>query len=126
MQSISRMLSLPNGRPRAVRTPVVLETAEDSAGSLGFDQLAAFVALRDVRVWHWPSSERPPEGGSLHAKALVADADVALVTSANLTGHAMMHNIELGLLVTDRAAVTAIVAHVDGLVRKGILIRFGG
>lgn len=56
----------------------------------------------------------------------MADGDVALVTSANLTGHAMKHNIELGLLVTDRAAATAIVAHVDGLVRKGILVRVGG
>jgi phosphatidylserine/phosphatidylglycerophosphate/cardiolipin synthase-like enzyme len=69
---------------------------------------------------------RPPEGGSLHAKALVADGDVALVTSANLTGHAMKHNIELGLLVTDRAAATAIVAHVDGLARQGVLARIDG
>lgn len=118
--------SLEDAARRGIIVDVVLETAEDSAGSLGFDQLPAFAALRDVHVWHWPSSERPPEGGSLHAKALVADGEVALVTSANLTGHAMKHNIELGLLVTDRAAATAIVAHVDGLTRKGILVRVSG
>ena len=32
--------------------------------------------------------------GSPHAKAIVADEAVALVTSANLTGHALAHNIE--------------------------------
>lgn len=111
---------------RGVTVDVVLETAEDSDGSLSFDHLPAFAALAGVRVWHWPASMRPAEGGSLHAKALVADGDVALVTSANLTGHAMKHNIELGLLVTDHAAATAIVAHVDGLARRGVLVRVNG
>jgi phosphatidylserine/phosphatidylglycerophosphate/cardiolipin synthase-like enzyme len=62
----------------------------------------------------------------LHAKAIVADDAVALVTSANLTGHALAHNIELGLLVHDRVAASGIAAHVTGLMREGTLARFDG
>ncbi|MFN8105307.1 MAG: phospholipase D-like domain-containing protein [Acidimicrobiia bacterium] len=36
---------------------------------------------------------------SLHAKCAVADDHTALVTSANLTGAGLEHNMELGLLV---------------------------
>jgi phosphatidylserine/phosphatidylglycerophosphate/cardiolipin synthase-like enzyme len=88
---------------RGVIVDIVLETAEDSGGGLSFDQLPAFARLDRVRVWHWPADKRPQAGGSLHAKAIVADDELALVTSANLTGHALANNIELGLLARDRA-----------------------
>jgi putative cardiolipin synthase len=74
-------------------------------------------------VWHWPTDHRPPEGGTLHAKAVVADGRVALVTSANLTGRALSDNIELGLLVHDAATADEITAHIAGLMRTGILAR---
>jgi phosphatidylserine/phosphatidylglycerophosphate/cardiolipin synthase-like enzyme len=106
-----------------VQVDVVLETAEDSSVRLSHDQRPAFTRLERVRVWHWPAARRPPEGGSLHAKAIVADGEEALVTSANLTGHALAHNIELGLLVRDGDAVRAIEAHVAGLQRNGMLAR---
>lgn len=109
---------------RGVIVDIVLETAEDSGGALSFDQLPAFARLDRVRVWHWPADQRPQAGGSLHAKAIVADSEVALVTSANLTGHALAYNIELGLLVRDRVAAKDIEAHVDGLRRRGILEQF--
>jgi len=110
---------------RGVIVDIVLETAEDSGGALSFDQLPAFARLAGVRVWHWPADQRPAAGGSLHAKAIVADDEVALVTSANLTGHALTHNIELGLLAHDDVVARGITAHVAGLMREGILIRFG-
>lgn len=111
---------------RGVIVDIVLETAEDSGGALTFDQLPAFAGLDGVQVWHWPAEKRPPAGGSLHAKAIVADDVVALVTSANLTGHALANNIELGLLARDRSAATGITAHVAGLMRDGLLVRFEG
>jgi len=55
-----------------------------------------------VRLWHWPTDRRPVlEHGhaALHAKAAVADDYLAFVTSANLTGHALSENIELGVLL---------------------------
>lgn len=108
---------------RGVIVDIVLETARDSGGALSFDQLPAFTELDRVRVWHWPADKRPNVGGSLHAKAIVADDEVALVTSANLTGHALAHNIELGLLARDRAVARDITAHIGGLMREGILAR---
>jgi phosphatidylserine/phosphatidylglycerophosphate/cardiolipin synthase-like enzyme len=68
----------------------------------------------------WPGSSRPsvfydpraPDaegpGGVLHAKVVVADDEVAFITSANLTEAALDRNIELGALILDRAFVLAI------------------
>ena len=69
------------------------------------------------RFWQadWPGSSRPRvffdprslelEGLSsvLHAKAVVTDDEAVFVTSANLTEAALDRNIEVGLLVRDRA-----------------------
>jgi phosphatidylserine/phosphatidylglycerophosphate/cardiolipin synthase-like enzyme len=117
------LLALEAAARRGVEVDVVLETARDSAGALSFDQLPAFTKLEQVRVWHWPANQRPPEGGSLHAKAIVADGENALITSANLTERALAHNIELGILLRDRYAASEIEAHLDGLRRAGVLIR---
>ena len=111
---------------RGVRIDLVLETAEDSAGRLEFDAAEQLGRLESVTAWHWPADERPQlERGSaaLHAKAIIADARLAFVTSANLTGHALTHNIELGLLVRDRPTAASIGGHVRGLMRHGTLRR---
>jgi phosphatidylserine/phosphatidylglycerophosphate/cardiolipin synthase-like enzyme len=106
-----------------VHVDLVLETAEDSAGKLTYDQLRDFLRLEGVAIWHWPSSARPVPGTSLHAKAIVADCAVALVTSANLTGHALIQNIELGLLIRDESVAGRIDEHVRGLMRRDVLRR---
>jgi phosphatidylserine/phosphatidylglycerophosphate/cardiolipin synthase-like enzyme len=88
------------------------------------------------RFWkvEWPGSARPrvfydpraidleAPGGVLHAKAVVADEEAVFVTSANLTEAALDRNIELGLLVRDRALVGSIVMHFRGLI-DGHLLR---
>jgi phosphatidylserine/phosphatidylglycerophosphate/cardiolipin synthase-like enzyme len=87
------------------------------------------------RFWsvEWPGPSRPrvfydpralaPEGpsGVLHAKAVVADDEAVFVTSANLTEAGWDRNIELGLLVRDRALAGSIVAHFHGLIERGLL-----
>lgn len=88
------------------------------------------------RFWtgDWPGSRRPSvfydprslsvEGarGVLHAKAVVVDDEVALITSANLTEAAFDHNIELGLLLRDRALAASISAHFRALIERGLLL----
>jgi phosphatidylserine/phosphatidylglycerophosphate/cardiolipin synthase-like enzyme len=59
--------------------------------------------------------------GVLHAKALVTDDEMVFVTSANLTEAALDRNIELGLLVRDRALATSIVSHFATLIEVGQL-----
>ena len=55
-------------------------------------------------VYYNPRSlEHDGPGGVLHAKTVVADDDVVFITSANLTEAALDRNIEVGLLVRDRA-----------------------
>ena len=87
------------------------------------------------RFWNrdWPGTARPSvfyapraleadrSGGVLHAKAVVVDGESVFVTSANLTEAAFDRNIELGLLVRDRALATSMTAHFATLIEKGLL-----
>jgi phosphatidylserine/phosphatidylglycerophosphate/cardiolipin synthase-like enzyme len=87
------------------------------------------------RFWtaDWPGASRPrvfydpraldPDapGGVLHAKAVVADEEAVFVTSANLTEAALERNIELGLLVRDRALAVSVATHFNGLIDRGLL-----
>ena len=57
----------------------------------------------------------------LHAKAVVADGEAVFLTSANLTDAALDRNIELGVLIRDRALATSVTSHFRGLIDKGLL-----
>ena len=59
--------------------------------------------------------------GVLHAKAVVADDEAVFVTSANLTEAALDRNIEVGLLVRDRALAASVSSHFRGLIDQGLL-----
>ena len=83
----------------------------------------------------WPGTTRPKvyydprsvEAGSptgvLHAKAVVVDEESVFVTSANLTAAAQDRNIELGLLVRDRALAATTVVHFRTLIERALLRR---
>ena len=87
------------------------------------------------RFWgtDWPGSSRPtvyydprsvePDGplGVLHAKAVVADDEAVFVTSANLTEAALDRNIEIGMLVRDRALAASVSSHFQGLIDRRLL-----
>jgi phosphatidylserine/phosphatidylglycerophosphate/cardiolipin synthase-like enzyme len=87
------------------------------------------------RFWtaEWPGASRPrvfydpraleqdAPGGVLHAKAVVTDDKTVFVTSANLTEAALERNIELGLLVRDRALAASVSTHFRGLIERGLL-----
>jgi phosphatidylserine/phosphatidylglycerophosphate/cardiolipin synthase-like enzyme len=57
----------------------------------------------------------------MHAKCVIVDRSVALVTSANFTTAAQQRNFELGLLVRDDALAGSVWDHFDALVRAGVL-----
>ena len=59
--------------------------------------------------------------GVLHAKAVVIDDESVFVTSANLTEAALDRNIEMGLLVRDRALALSISSHFRILIERGLL-----
>jgi phosphatidylserine/phosphatidylglycerophosphate/cardiolipin synthase-like enzyme len=81
---------------------------------------------------HWPWEKRPElfydpralatnatQRASLHAKCLVVDREIALVTSANFTEAAQTKNIEAGVIVSYRPFVNRIADYFDGLVQLG-------
>jgi phosphatidylserine/phosphatidylglycerophosphate/cardiolipin synthase-like enzyme len=88
------------------------------------------------RFWgtEWPGAARPRvfydpralepggPGGVLHAKAVVADDETVFVTSANLTEAALDSNIELGLLVRDRALALSVSTHFRALIDQRLLV----
>jgi phosphatidylserine/phosphatidylglycerophosphate/cardiolipin synthase-like enzyme len=78
-----------------------------------------FPALPATRL-RWPASQRPP-GAALHAKIIVVDDLIALITSANLTNRAMESNIECGILIRGGPQPRAIRDHITGLQAHGYL-----
>jgi phosphatidylserine/phosphatidylglycerophosphate/cardiolipin synthase-like enzyme len=58
----------------------------------------------------------------MHAKAAIADRSAALVTSANLTGHALDLNMELGLLVRGGSVPARLADHFNALFASGELV----
>lgn len=87
------------------------------------------------RFWKtdWPGSARPRvfydprsleiggPAGVLHAKAVITDEESVFITSANLTEAALDRNIEVGLLVRDRALAASLRSHFSGLIEQKLL-----
>ena len=74
------------------------------------------------RVYYDPRSlESDGPTGVLHAKAVVTDDEGVFITSANLTEAALDRNIELGLLVRDRALAASVSSHFRALIDRGLL-----
>jgi cardiolipin synthase len=110
---------------RGVDVHLVLETDEAGGGTLTVDAAAAFTSLKTVvTFWVWPADKRPllaAGRAALHAKAAIADDHTALVTSANLTGHAINENMELGLLVRGGPVPRRLAAHFGQLMTDRVL-----
>ncbi len=72
----------------------------------------------DARSLLTQSSER----ASLHAKCVIVDRAVALITSANFTQAAQHRNIEAGMLVHYRPHVERLMAYFEGLRDTGVFV----
>lgn len=109
---------------RGVDVHLLLETTD---GGLRFAAAPAFAQVAERALFYqWPVERRPrlDKGhASLHAKALVADRRRAFVTSANFTGIALEHNLEIGVLLEGGEAPAALVKHLEALVEQKILVR---
>jgi len=104
---------------RGVQLTLLAERFADNASFRGGEDWSA--ELTATRLY-WPASERP-HGAALHAKALVIDATVALVGSANFTRPGMERNLECGILIRGGPHPAAIRDHVWSLYRRGTLLR---
>lgn len=120
-----------DARP-ALDVALLLNIQRKKGDTTSADQLVRKFA---DRFWEtdWPGTSRPRvfydpraleldgRAGVLHAKAVVADDESVFVTSANLTEAAFDRNIEMGLLVRDRALAASVVSHFRGLIDRGLL-----
>jgi phosphatidylserine/phosphatidylglycerophosphate/cardiolipin synthase-like enzyme len=100
--------------------------------SLPEDVLRRFA--QRFRQQEWPDARLPelfydprsltPDPGkrsSLHAKCVVVDQRVALVTSANFTEAAQMRNIEVGALIRSARFASSLAGHFKSLAAAGLL-----
>lgn len=77
------------------------------------------------RVYYDPRPVRRGRG-QLHAKVVVADDERVFITSANLTRAAWDANIELGVLLRDRAVAGSVVAQLQNLIDRKHLVPLPG
>lgn len=111
---------------RGVKVCFVAESAEASGGKVSVDPANALADLADqMRFFIWPREKRIEDAsgkyGSLHAKCALADEKLLLVSSANLTNHAMLLNMEIGLLVHGGLMPRQVKHHFDQLVSQNLL-----
>ena len=116
----------------ALRVTLLLNIQRKRGDTTAADQL---VRKFTDRFWatDWPGKSRPSvfydpraldlDGptGVLHAKAVVVDDEAVFVTSANLTEAALDRNIEIGLLVRDRAIAASVSSHFRALIDRRLL-----
>ena len=83
---------------------------------------------RRPSLYYYPRSLQldPADRASWHAKSVVVDDAVALVTSANFTEWAHQRNVEAGVLVRDRQLLAQLRGQFDGLVRTQQVKRVPG
>jgi cardiolipin synthase len=112
---------------RGVELTLIVESEEESEGQLTRDAVEAFrnVPAARTHLYYWPleKRERNQAGrpGKLHMKCAIVD-DVALIGSANLTDDAFNRNMELGMLVREKATVEALSEHFRELIRAKVLM----
>lgn len=114
---------------RGVRVMFILERGKEFGGKLAYDPLkqSGLLEVAGIELYHWPTTKRPKttdgDVGSLHAKCIVADRRVALVTSANLTDYALSINIEMGVKTEGGDVPRQIAEQFVGMVEGGVLER---
>ena len=84
-------------------------------------------ASRRPRLLYYPRSLEPEaaDRASMHAKVVVADRERVLVTSSNLTTRGVTENVEVGVVLHDRALASTLVDHFRALLDAGHLREMG-
>jgi phosphatidylserine/phosphatidylglycerophosphate/cardiolipin synthase-like enzyme len=115
---------------RGVQVTLILESVEESDGKV---TVSAIKGLGEelagaAAVYVWPLENRGTDSagkhGSLHVKCAVADANAALISSANLTEYAMNLNMELGLLVKGGDVPRDLDEHLRVLIQNRVVVPY--
>lgn len=110
-----------------VTITICLESERASEGKIAYDTLRALGSqvVEKASIFVWPLDQRPraTDGrfGSLHPKVAVADSQVLLLSSANLTDYAFTLNMELGILIRGGTIPGKVERHFGELIAQGVL-----
>jgi phosphatidylserine/phosphatidylglycerophosphate/cardiolipin synthase-like enzyme len=112
---------------RGVTVRIVAESPEESDGKVTTDIRQSFARFtNNIQIYVWPQSkrERDDKGnfGALHAKCALADDTHLFISSANLTNHALLLNMEMGILLSQGSLPKQVHQHFQDLISQGDLI----
>lgn len=113
---------------RGVQVRLIAETPESSRGNISFGLEATFGGrvLENATVFIWPKEKRPKNASgkcaSLHVKGAIADRKQLFITSANLTAYALLTNMELGTLISNRRLADQVEQQFDDLIAAKVLV----
>ena len=130
---VFRDLAARMDRDRDLKARLYLDVRRPRTDTSLDSEILARFSLR-FRTEEWPG-ERLPEvyydprslsldpqkRSALHAKVVVADRRIALVSSANFTEAAQERNIEVGVLIREQAFAARLAGHFDSLASAGAL-----
>jgi phosphatidylserine/phosphatidylglycerophosphate/cardiolipin synthase-like enzyme len=133
-REVFRSLAVRMAENPALKVRLYLDVRRQPADATPDAELVARFARR-FREHEWPG-ERLPEvyydprsldveaekSSSLHAKCVVIDRQVALVTSANFTEAAQTRNIEVGALIRSRQFAARLAEHFEALADAALLL----
>ena len=129
------LLAERHDREPALRVDLILDIRrEHGSTTLESDLIAHFAHEFKTRQWpgkrlpaiyHDPRSLAldPRERSAMHAKCIVIDRSMALVTSANFTHAAQEKNVEVGVLVREPEVAASVAERFEWLIDRGCLHR---
>jgi phosphatidylserine/phosphatidylglycerophosphate/cardiolipin synthase-like enzyme len=113
---------------RGVEVCFLLETPESSNNVISYNPQQNFSTLiaEKAKFFIWPYEKRAVSDrgrrGVLHAKICISDQKYLLLSSANLTQHAMEINIEMGVYVERGELPREVSLHFRELFRQGEIV----
>lgn len=108
---------------RGVDISILTETETASEGAYQGGAHDAFDGVPATR-YVWATDRRPRINGHvpvMHAKIVLADDHTVFITSANLTGRALDHNIEAGTLIRGGPIPTTLYHHFRSLAYNSVI-----
>jgi phosphatidylserine/phosphatidylglycerophosphate/cardiolipin synthase-like enzyme len=133
-REVFRSLAARMAENPALKVRLYLDVRRQPGDATPDTELVARFARR-FREQEWPGARLPEvyydprsldveaeKRSSLHAKWVVIDRQVALVTSANFTEAAQIRNIEVGALVRSRQFAARLAEHFEALAHAALLL----
>lgn len=108
---------------RGVNITALVENSRAAEGQYADAARDPFDGL-DISIYEWATEARPrinDRPAVLHAKTILADDTTAFITSANLTGRALDHNIEAGVLIEGGPIPKTLYGHFRELAVNGVV-----